>query len=54
VAAKTPSSTGGRKRRVLVLHGPNLNLLGEREPDVYGRTTLAEIDRSLSARVVRP
>ena len=32
---------------VLVLHGPNLNLLGTREPVVYGRTTLAEIDRAL-------
>ena len=37
------------KRIVLVLHGPNLNLLGTREPDVYGRETLAQIDRRLAA-----
>ncbi|MDD3829285.1 MAG: type II 3-dehydroquinate dehydratase [Anaerolineae bacterium] len=35
--------------RLMVIHGPNLNLLGKREPDVYGRLTLAEIDARLQA-----
>ena len=36
--------------KILVLHGPNLNLLGIREPDIYGRMGLAEIDKELAAR----
>jgi len=36
--------------RVLVIHGPNLNLLGSRDPSVYGTTTLAEIDAALAER----
>ncbi len=33
--------------KILVIHGPNLDLLGTREPEVYGKTTLAEIDKSI-------
>jgi len=33
---------------ILILHGPNLNLLGQREPEVYGRQTLADINDALS------
>jgi 3-dehydroquinate dehydratase-2 len=35
--------------QILLLHGPNLNLLGTREPDVYGAVTLEEINRRISA-----
>ena len=40
-------------RNVLVIHGPNLNMLGTREPDIYGHQTLEEIDAALTAQADR-
>ncbi len=40
-------------RKVLVIHGPNLNLLGEREPNVYGSTTLEEINKALADQAAK-
>ena len=45
--AKKPNKSAGS---VLVLHGPNLNLLGTREPHIYGNTTLADVDRALQGQ----
>jgi 3-dehydroquinate dehydratase-2 len=45
--APASDSSAVETLRVLVIHGPNLNLLGEREPEIYGHTRLRDIDRDL-------
>jgi 3-dehydroquinate dehydratase-2 len=42
-------SKGAHMKKILVIHGPNLNLLGEREKDIYGKITLNEINNQLAA-----
>ena len=45
-----PTAQHAKSLPIYVLHGPNLNLLGSREPEVYGRASLAEIDQMIAGR----
>lgn len=48
-----PRISGHRPLRIAVVHGPNLNLLGVREPEVYGTDTLAQVNEALAAAAAK-
>jgi 3-dehydroquinate dehydratase-2 len=50
MSGATPHGGSSSRLRVMVLHGPNLDLLGTREPETYGETTLTELNAMLKAR----